>query len=162
MQRRQFLSVLTFCAVMGPWAPATAGRVLLSVQGEVAGDGPVHFDADALDALPRHEIVTGTEWTDGVETFAGPALADVLAAAGAGPGDLRLTALNDYSVDMPRRAVAPEVPIVALYRDGTRFGVRDHGPLWIIFPYDRAARYRNEQIFSYSIWQLARIDVKPG
>lgn len=63
---------------------------------------------------------------------------------------------------IPREVVEETLPIVAVLRDGERFGVRDKGPLWIIFPYDAEPRFRNEQIFAYSIWQLVSIEVLPG
>ncbi len=146
-------------------AGATAVREdgpLLVVGGDVRGGGPISFDADALLGLPRQDIKTGTIWTPAPETFSGPALAHVLDAAGAGLGDLRLVAHNDYAVTLPRAEVEPDVPVVALLRNGRRFGLRDKGPLWLMFPFDGSTRYRNELVYARSVWQLARIDVLPG
>jgi hypothetical protein len=39
--------------------------------------------------------------------------------------------------------------------------VRDKGPLWIVYPYDAKPEYRQELIYSRSIWQLDHIEVKP-
>ncbi len=153
-------SMMTLFAFMTP--SAAQDNVLLRIDGDLQGQSSAGFDIEALLTLPQQDIVTETIWTSGAETFSGPALSDVLKAAGAGDGDLRLVALNDYAVKIPREVVEETLPIVAVLRDGERFGVRDKGPLWIIFPYDAEPRFRNEQIFAYSIWQLVSIEVLPG
>ena len=152
-------SCLTVLVSMAP--AAAQDDILLRIEGDLQGQATAEFDFEALLTLPRQDVVTGTIWTPGTETFSGPALSDVLEAAGAGDGDLRLVALNDYVVKIPREAVEETLPIVAVLRDGERFGVRDKGPLWIIFPYDAEPRFRSEQIFAYSIWQLVSIEVLP-
>lgn len=165
MFRRAFVLglVASLCTVAAFQTPASAqDGFLLRIEGDLNGKAGVAFDAEELLTLPRQDIVTETIWTSGTETFSGPALSDVLRAAGAGDGDLRLVALNDYAVTIPREVVEETLPIVAVLRDGARFGVRDKGPLWIIFPYDAEPRFRNEQIFAYSIWQLVSIEVLPG
>lgn len=165
MLRRVFVLGLavSLLAVTGSYTPASSqDGFLLRVEGDVDGNAGITFDAQALLTLPRQDVVTGTIWTSGTETFSGPALSDVLRAAGAGDGDLRLVALNDYAVTIPRKVVEDTIPIVAVLRDGEQYGVRDKGPLWVIFPYDDGARFRNEQIFAYSIWQLVSIEVLPG
>jgi hypothetical protein len=163
LRRKVFFGLaVSLLAVLTCKAPAAAqNSTLLRIEGDLQGQASVEFDVEALLALPRQDVVTETIWTSGIETFSGPALADVLEAAGAGDGDLRLVALNDYAVKIPREVVEDSLPIVAVLRDGARFGVRDKGPLWIIFPYDAEPRFRNEQIFAYSIWQLVSIEVLP-
>jgi len=143
-------------------AYAQEGQPLLTISGDISGTEPMVLDAEALLDLPQVEIRTSTLWTDGLETFSGPSLMDVLALAGAGSGDLELIALNDYSVILPRDLVEPSAPILAIHRNGERFSVRDKGPLWVIFPFDRSNRYRTEQVYALSVWQLAEISVSPG
>lgn len=162
MQRRDFLGTFASAVALpflGTAMAASQDDILLSVNGDLTGGEPVTFDATALLALPRQDVTTGTIWTPAPETFSGPALADVLDAAGARGGDLRLIALNDYAVRLPRDAVEATAPVVAILRDGARFGVREKGPLWLVFPYDLDPRYRSEQVFAWSVWQLARIEV---
>lgn len=164
MLRRQFLrttgAVMSLCAI-GQSGHA-AGDVLLTI--DVAGDGSdlrQFTDADLL-ALPQISFTTSTIWTDGALTFSGPSLADVLAAAGLASGDITLTAVNDYSVAMPRAQIETGVPIIANRINGAPFGVRDKGPLWLVFPYDAADRYQSEEVYSYSIWQLTQITAAQG
>ena len=51
------------------------------------------------------------------------------------------------------------MPIIAYRRNGLAMSLREHGPLWIVYPYDAAAEYRSAQAYSHSIWQLDRIAV---
>ena len=50
-------------------------------------------------------------------------------------------------------------PIVATRMNGHTFGVRDNGPLWLIYPFDQNEQFTNDQIFAKSIWQLVSIRV---
>ena len=70
-----------------------------------------------------------------------------------------MVALNDYKVVMPLSDVESDVPIIATRMNGAPMSVRDKGPYWIVFPYDQDARYQTETIYSYSIWQLNRLNV---
>lgn len=140
----------------------SAGRVhadgaKLIVDGQSDGtDLRTFTDADLM-ALPQTSFTTSTIWTAGPARFSGPSLAAVLAASDARNGDLRMTAINDYKVDMPRSRVEPGAPIIANRIDGRPFYVRDNGPLWLIFPFDADARFRTEAVYSFSIWQLTQI-----
>ena len=91
--------------------------------------------------------------------FSGPSLKSVLASSGAGQGNIVMTAVNDYSVEMPQDIVSDELPIIANRMNGEPFSVRDKGPLWVVFPYDSDTELQQELIYSYSIWQLNRIEV---
>ncbi|WP_282024978.1 molybdopterin-dependent oxidoreductase [Limimaricola cinnabarinus] len=118
------------------------------------------FDLDALDALPQTEFVTGTIWTDGRTHFSGVPLAVLLEQVGFDGGEagqVELVALNDYRVEIPIDEIEPTSPIVATRVDGEPMPVREKGPFWVVYPYDAGARYRTEDIFTRSIWQLAQV-----
>jgi hypothetical protein len=83
----------------------------------------------------------------------------VLDRVGARPGDLRFSAINDYSVAVNRELVTQDAPIIANRIDGKPFGRREKGPFWIIFPYDLSADYQTEMVYAASVWQLNRITV---
>ncbi|MFP4328109.1 MAG: oxidoreductase, partial [Paracoccaceae bacterium] len=139
-------------------APALAETTLtITVPGDPAREAVM--DEGALLSLPQERFVTSTIWTSGEREFSGPSLAAVLEAVDAPDGTLRLVAANDYSMEMPRAAVEPAAPIVALRIDGAPFSRRDKGPLWLVFPYDSEDRYRSETVYAYSVWQLTGIDV---
>ena len=89
-----------------------------------------------------------------------PALEALLGAVGAEGTMLNATAINDYSVEIPVSDAVAGGPIVAYRMDGEPMSVRDKGPLWVVYPYDDVREYRSEVIYSRSIWQLDRIDVR--
>lgn len=158
MFRRGFLAGATLAAgLCGTMAGAQ--DVLLTVSGDVQGETRTFTDADLM-ALPQVSFTTGTIWTEAASTFSGPTLASVLEAAGAGDGDLRLSAINDYTVEMARGMVSDVAPIVATRIDGESFSVREKGPLWIVFPYDSGAEYQSELVYAVSVWQLVAIEVQ--
>lgn len=135
-----------------------ASEPLLTVDGNIE-NGPQYFPDERLSRLPQISFDTSTLWSEGVRGFSGPALETVLSSVGAKDGEVFLTAVNDYSISIPRSVIEETVPIVANRLDGNPFGVRQKGPLWIIFPYDHDAKYRTESIYSYSIWQLTQISI---
>ncbi len=141
--------------------PALADRTLLSVSGDIGVEAPATFSDAELSALTQNAFSTGTIWTEGVKTFGGPTLQALLDAVEAGPGDLELVAANNYKVLLPREAIEETVPIIANRIDGEAFGIRDKGPLWVVFPFDADPRYQNEEIYAFSIWQLTEVRVLP-
>lgn len=146
-----------------PTLAKPAGEVLLEVGGAIENTnrpGRAAFDDAMLLALPQVSFRTSTIWTKGEKTFSGPALSSVLDAVGAGPGKISAGAANDYRVTLSRDLIEPQVPIIANRIDGKPFSLRERGPLWVIFPYDRAVRYRTETIYEMSIWQLTTLTVR--
>lgn len=123
--------------------------------------GDIDFTDVELAALPAVEFETGTIWTDGVHTFGGPSLRSVLEAVGAGSGDLKLVAANDYKVLLPRDMIEDMYPIIANRINDKAFGIRDKGPLWVIFPYDTEPRFQTELTYAYSVWQLTELQILP-
>lgn len=116
-----------------------------------------------LDGLEQQSFRTTTQWTDGTIEFSGPALADVLARLDLSLAEtsVRLVAANRYSVVLSPEVVAADTPILATRRDGCTFGLREMGPLWVVFPYDLDKKFRTEQVYAVSIWQLVEIQIEP-
>lgn len=143
--------------------PAPTGEVLLSVTGAVTrtnAEGVALFDDAMLATLPQVSFTTSTIWTkDRKLTFTGPTLASILDAAGADGKTIRARAINDYVVIFDREEIGAETPIVARLIDGAPFGVRDNGPLWVVYPYDAAPEFRSELVYARSIWQLVELTV---
>ncbi len=145
-------------------AQKPAGAVLLTITGPVAGQAaPMtrHLDQAMLAALPQASFTTTTIWTEGPQTFTGVPLSALLAATGMTGRAILARAINDYSVEIPVETWPAEGPIVAYLRNGKPMSVREKGPLWIVYPYDARSDYRSEVIYSRSIWQLDRLELKP-
>ena len=139
------------------------GPVVLTVDGSISradGAAIVKFDMAMLAALPSHVIKTQTPWTEGIQTFAGPLVADVLKAAGATGTNFRAVAINDYGVDIPMVDITSYPVILAITHNDKKMSVRTKGPLWIIYPWGDNSAIRNEKYYNRSIWQLRKITVE--
>lgn len=163
--RRQWLTALSaFACPALAWSLApSSGRPLLTLHGKVRHanrESEADFDTALLASLPQHRIRTRTPWHQGEPLFAGPLLREVLKAAGAEGQTLRMSALNDYRVDMPADEAQRFDIIVATQLDGREMTVRDKGPLFVMYPFDRHPELRNAVNFSRCIWQLRRIEIR--
>ncbi|SCZ40561.1 molybdopterin-dependent oxidoreductase [Afifella marina] len=138
------------------------GDVILRISGKInatnVGD-EAHFDLDMLKEMPATTFKTSTIWTEGVNSFTGVSLEDLLDAVEAQGGTLRATAINDYAVQLPVSDATSSGPMVAYEMNGRPMSRRGKGPLWIIYPFDQNSRFQSETIYSRSIWQLDRIEV---
>lgn len=146
----------------GPLEPP-AGPVVLDLVGRIQRrNGPTgaSFDMQMLAALPQTSFVTRTPWFAQSRQFTGPLLRDVLQLVGAEGETLRLTALNDYSVDMPASDALRHEVMVARLLDNQPMAVRDKGPLFIIYPFDAQPQLRSAVYYSRSAWQLRTIEVR--
>ena len=142
---------------------APAGDVILTLRGRIATgnmeDG-ARFDLAMLDALPEGRFAGETPWTQGRNVFTGPLMSAVVEAAGAVGDSMRVTALNDYSADIPLADIRAYRVILASRRDGAVMSVRDKGPLWVMYPMDTNPALRNETIYTRSVWQVSAIEAR--
>ena len=134
-------------------AAQAADRPILHLEGADSGKA-VDLSLADLQALGPVRFDTSTPWTDGVVTFEGVPLAQVLELVRSGETILQATALNDYVIDMPVDEVLGFEPILAWSQDGALMSVRQRGPLWLVFDFDRFPETQNEVFLSRSIWQL--------
>jgi hypothetical protein len=139
------------------------GPVILVVSGKLGntnvGD-EAHFDRAMLKALPQHETLTHTPWHDGQVRFEGPLGRELLKAVGAQGTSMRITALNDYAVDVPVEDFMTYDVLLAMSADGRALRVRDQGPIFIIYPFDEKPELRNDNIVYRSVWQVKYIDLE--
>lgn len=165
--RHLILSILlSFAGVLAATAddlPAPQGPVVLTVSGAIGhsnGDGVAQFDQAMLDALPQRSTVTTTPWYEGPQHFSGPLLSGVLEAVGATGSIIQVTALNDYSAEIPLQDVLSYPVILADRLDDKLLSVRDKGPLFVIYPFDEFRELYDEVHFGRSVWQINAITVK--
>lgn len=119
------------------------------------------YTREDLEAMPRVSFRKGTTWTEGAQEFSGVPLKSILAASGITSGLVRAVAVNDYIVDIPVDELDDSFPIIADLIDGKPFSRREKGPLWIMYPFDKAPSYRTETNFGRSVWQLVRLTQAP-
>lgn len=143
--------------------PAPTGDVVLTVSGNIdnAGpDGTAKFDLAMLEALEQRTTTTVTPWYDSERTFSGPLASAVLDAVGAHGTVIRVTAINDYSADIPIEDLTSAPVILATTINGTYMSVRDKGPLFVIYPFDLDHALYNEAVFGKSVWQVVALEVQ--
>lgn len=142
---------------------APTGEVILTVTGKItvtnAGSAAT-YDMAMLQALPQRATTTETPWTKGPVTFDGPLGSALLDQIGASGTTLKITALNDYVVDVPIADFRKWPVILATHKDGKAMPVRDKGPIFVIYPFDLDRSLYNEKIFARSAWQVKSIDVQ--
>lgn len=136
--------------------PAAAEPVVLTVTGAISAPdrGPVDPFLDAmfarfevefvaargftwseLAALPQQTLtVQFDNWPRPV-TVTGPALTEVLAAAGAAPGRaVTVRALDGYAPQLSADEVASGRYVLGLTVDGAALPVGGRGPVWVVYP----------------------------
>lgn len=195
MKKRQFFSaaLATTSVAAGALLPAVShaaaaarGPALLTVTGAVgrvnrgpldaALDQMMHkqklaftkahaFDFADLLALPAQTIKPTLEYDGKVHALRGPALLEVLKAAGATLRDdtaLVLRAVDGYAVTLSVTQARTQGFIVATHLDGQPMALGGLGPLWAVYDADRvpamAARPLPER-FGSCPWALYHIEV---
>lgn len=165
--RRLFSTCLAGALTLGAgavWAlDAPQGKVVLTLTGQITaknqGDAAA-FTMAMLEKLPQHSFTTQTPWYPKPVEFTGPLLRDVLKAAGAKGSKLEAVALNDYKTEIPAQDATQHDVIVARLMNGKPMPVREKGPLFIVYPFDKKPELNAEAYYNRSAWQLARIIVK--
>lgn len=139
-----------------------AGEPILSITGHItqanAGSAAT-FDLAMLEKLDGRKAAMETPWTTGKTEFSGPYLRAVLAAAGASGKKLVVKALNDYASEVPFEDAEKLDTILAVRMNGAEMSVREKGPIFLIYPFDKDHSLYNEKYFSRSVWQIKEIEV---
>lgn len=155
------LALAASCAA----ADAGGGGAAVPLEVRIAdGSGDarqVTVDLSDSAALPRSGFRTSTIWTGGAERYAGVRLHDLLDWLGVDDGRLTLWAANGYMAEIPVSEVRPGGALLAFERDGARMSLRDKGPVWLLYPFDSAPRFRTEMHYARSVWHLDRIEIAP-
>jgi hypothetical protein len=137
--------------------------VVLTVSGRITATNAgatATYDMAMLEALPGRATETETPWTKGKVKFEGPLGAALLDQLGASGTTLKITALNDYVVEVPVEDFRKWPVILATRKDGKAMPVRDKGPIFVVYPFDLDRSLYNERIFSRSAWQVKSIEVR--
>jgi hypothetical protein len=148
------------------WAgalPPPTGDVLLTVSGAITvtnGDGVARLDRAQLMAWGPAQLRTTTPWTEGETTFEGVFGDRLLKELGSRGTQLRCTALNDYSVEIPVEELLAYTVLFALMRDGVPLSPRERGPIWVVYPWSQRPELDDRLHRQRSIWQLTAINVR--
>ena len=96
----------------------------------------------------------------GEVTFEGPLLSGIMELVGGSGEYAAVTALDDYSVEVPVSDFAEHGPILALKTNGEYMPEDDKGPLFIIYDYDGKPGLNTEDYHSRSVWSVRRIELQ--
>lgn len=161
-------STVLGCTIASPPAfaetiPIPSGRPILTVSGNIehknTEDSAV-FDRDSLESIGISNLSTGTDWTDNVTEFEGVLGRDLLDYLGAEGETLFVTALNDYTVEIPISDFETYDVLLALTEDGVTLTPRDRGPIWIVYPRDNHPELNTAEMNDRWVWQVKAIEVK--
>jgi hypothetical protein len=142
-------TVLSIGGRIKPVQTPTANRQSLPLL-----DGVLHLDLLTLESLPQHQFTTMTPWSHQPIRFQGPLLRDVLKLAGAEGKTLVATAINDYRVHIPVNDAMRFNMIIATRMNGQYMSIRDKGPLFVVYPFDKHPQLKQARYYERSIWQL--------
>jgi hypothetical protein len=143
--------------------PAPQGEVILTVSGNIAvtnTDGGAAFDRAMLEELGLTELSTTTNWTDGVQVFAGVLGRTVLERVGAQGEVVMASALNDYTVEVPMTDFMNHDVLLAMDMNGEAMQVSDKGPIWIVYPRDQVPELQDRKLHERWVWQLKALQVQ--
>lgn len=158
------LSLLSVGIVYAQPLPEPNGAVILTVSGKITntnfGDRAV-FDREMLEALEQKVTETTTPWTETKDRFEGPLGRALIEAVGVDGAEVMIiTALNDYSSEVPVSDFIEIDAILALKHNDAYMRVRDKGPLFVIYPFDDEPKLKNELYYNRSVWQIRAIEFR--
>lgn len=139
---------------------AKAGDVILTIDGNVAGNAPIDMTIEDIEAFGPATIVTKTPWHDTPVSFTGVRISSLLEKTGAKGGTLSVVALNNYRSEIPVSDVAEHGVILAYKQDGEYMPVSDKGPLFVVYPFDADPELNTEVYYTRSAWQVRSITVE--
>ncbi|MEQ6250184.1 molybdopterin-dependent oxidoreductase [Sulfitobacter sp. HNIBRBA3233] len=118
------------------------------------------FTLEEILAMPQTTVVTKNDYVDETTIFQGPSLRSVLQEMDiTQDAALEMTALNDFSSQVPAADAFEYDVILAVLLNGERMSVRDKGPIWVIYPMDDNPELHDEIYNDRLVWQLKSISV---
>ncbi|MCX7207953.1 MAG: hypothetical protein NT086_18630 [Proteobacteria bacterium] len=136
---------------------AKSHKIILSVSSRAAVVPEIQLDDEQFDKIPQISMTVQTPWYQTPQTFEGPLLRDILKLAEIKDGDIKLIALNEYTIKFPVSDAFKYDVILARKRNGKIMTVRDKGPLFLIYPFHQHAELIKPEYFRRSSWQLNSI-----
>ena len=141
---------------LGMQAQATDNlRIDISGKAKITQNGPISLTIEQFEELaPTTHVITSTPWHPQTD-FSGISGANLVRVLGVEGQTLRLTALNDYTVEISVMEMVNSGLILATRMDGELLTVKNKGPIFLVYPFDsNPEKYRTEEHFGRSIWQV--------
>lgn len=164
MLRSISLLLLTFLLASQVLAdlPKIEGDVLLTITGKIRytnQQDSAAFDLKLLESLDQLEVVTHNPWFAGSNSYSGPLGRALVAAVGASTNSsMRVTSLNGFIAEIPVSDFLEYDVILALKKNGKYQRIRDRGPIFTIYPFDKYPQLNTEMHYNRSVWQVKSIE----
>ncbi|MCF6303777.1 MAG: hypothetical protein L3J33_00195 [Rhodobacteraceae bacterium] len=155
---RNMAIMLAASAWMG--GAASAQDTMLTLTNSIT-EAEILLTEDGIMALDQVVMNTTNEFVDEMTAFGGPLARDVVALLGGGAGDtVVLTAVNDYSIEVPVQDFIDYDVVFAHSTNGDRLSTRDKGPIWVVYPMSDNPELRDPTYNARMIWQLVSVEIK--
>lgn len=155
--KRIFMAVVMALTAVFPLGVSAQDTPAITVS---SGSETATFTRDELEAMELVTIETTTPWNEGVVKFEGVPLTVLLAKVNAQGETAIVTALNDYSVDVPTADFAEFGTILAFKRNGEYMPVDDQGPFFVVYPFDSDPVLQGQPYYGRAVWQVREITVQ--
>ncbi|MCP5088798.1 MAG: molybdopterin-dependent oxidoreductase [Rhodobacteraceae bacterium] len=142
---------------------AGLAETILTVRVKQIGQADLiaEYSLADMQAMRQHTIVTANEFVDGKQEFQGPLARDILVNLNAQDAKVaRLTAANDYSVEVPVEEFFHYDAVLALQMGGQQLSRRDKGPIWVIYPMSEHKELQDPVYNNRLIWQLVEMEIE--
>jgi hypothetical protein len=144
-----------------PLAPSK-GDPVLTLSGKITAHNmgqSAAFDMAALEGLGLTGFTTTTPWTKKTD-FQGILLGTLLKRVGAHDETTAISyALKDYVVEIPLKGMSADGPLVATRMNGQYMPVKQFGPLFVVYDFDKHPEWLNNAMYVRCIWQLQRMTI---
>ena len=161
MIKRLLMQILLVLALaIGAGSFVMAQTILtVTVKSQTQGEVVTEFSREDLLALGDEILTTRNEYVDRVHQFTGPLMRNLVRQVGANSATVaRLTAVNDYTVEIDPMEFQKYDVILAMSQDGVALSLRDKGPIWLIYPMSQFEELQDPVFNNRLIWQLDRLE----
>jgi len=150
-------------AVSSDQLASPQARVLLTISGNIAqknAGNEAKFDLAMLQQLPKHQLLTTTPWTEGLQRFEGVLLRDLLAKVTPDYTKIKAMAIDNFSAQISGQEINDYPIMLAYLHNGQAMKIRHKGPLWVIYPLDQFPELKKTIYHDRMVWQLNRVEVQ--
>jgi hypothetical protein len=121
------------------------------------GDKVINLSYEDMLEFTHVEHTMSNKWIEKTTTYTGVKLSGILEKYKITNEWLRMTALDDYSIELPI-VDADKGAFIAYLIEGKQIEIRDKGPLWLLYPVNENRALDIDIYNNRSIWQLKAIE----
>ena len=149
----------------GDAIPAPTGDVVLTLFGDIgvtnSGD-TLQLDMPTLEGFGLVKYAVNDPWLEATNTYTGVLMSDLSKVLGASVDatSLRITALDDYSVDISLEDAEKWPILLATRINGDYMDVENSGPTRVIFPLDTYPDIDKVETKTLWVWNIKSVEVR--